>query len=339
MPPQARHVLELFTSPECGACPAARNAAHTVRDQRKDIAFIERSVARATELEVARARRLLATPALVLDGGTVLYGVPAPSVVLRHLSQAPPVTVARIAELTARPESRVMAAHSKIWYLQHFRMLDMLTTAQMAAFDRQTHMLEVRRGTPIYLEGDPSDQIFLLKSGAVKICTLTADGQQTLLAFLHPGDLFGELAIVDEAPRDHLATAHEDTVLCAMNRAMVLQTVEDTPALGYQITKLLGLRLRRFRTRVEELLCRSAPDRLAHALLGLAAECGVHDQRGILIRLRLNQADLGHLVGLDRETVNAILQDFRGRGLIEIDGRRIRITDPEGLRAPVATTT
>jgi CRP-like cAMP-binding protein len=232
-----------------------------------------------------------------------------------------------------------MAVHSKIWYLQHFRMLDALSEPQMRLVDRLTRMLEVRRGTPIYLEGDPSDQIFLLKSGAVKISCETADGEQTLLAFLHPGDLFGELAIVDEAPRDHVATAHEDTVLCAMDRAMVLQVVQDTPALGYQITKLMGLRLRRFRMRVEELLCKSAPDRVAHALLDLAAECAVRDQRGLLIRLRLNQADLGHLVGLARETVNIVLQDFRSRGLIEIEGRRIRITDPEGLRGPVPPTT
>lgn len=113
---------------------------------------------------------------------------------------------------------------------------------------------------------------------------------------------------------------------------MVLRVVQDTPALGYQITKLMGSRLRRFRTRVEELLCKSAPERLAQTLLDLADECGVQDAGGVLIRLRLNQGDLGNLVGLARETVNIVLQDFRQRGLIEMEGRRIRVTDQEGLR-------
>ena len=226
-----------------------------------------------------------------------------------------------------------MAAHSKLWYLQRFRMLDALTDPQKHAVEKMTRMLEVPRGQQIYLTGDPSDQIFLLKAGIVKITTGGPDGQDTILAFLYPGDIFGELAIVDDSPRDHVATAHEDTVLCAINRDLLLQMVQQSPALGYQITKLMGLRLRRFRTRVEELLYKSAPARIAHTLLDLAADYGVRDNAGIIISLRLSQGDLGNLVGLARETVNIVLQDFRQQGLVEADRQRIRIKDPDGLRA------
>lgn len=223
-----------------------------------------------------------------------------------------------------------MAVHSKLWYLQRFRMLDALTDQQKRDVDKMARMLEIPRGQRIYLAGDPSDQIFLLKAGVVKI---TAGGPDTILAFLYPGDIFGELAMVDDSPRDHVATAHEDVVLCAINRDLLLQMVEQSPALGYQITKLMGFRLRRFRTRVEELLCKSAPARIAHTLLDLAADYGVRDSAGILIPLRLNQGDLGNLVGLARETVNIVLQDFRQRGLVEADRQRIRIKDPERLKA------
>jgi len=73
--------------------------------------------------------------------------------------------------------------------------------------------------------------------------------------------------------------------------------------------------------------------RLAHTLLDLASDFGVRDSAGILIPLRLNQGDLGNLVGLARETVNIILQDFRSRDLIEIDRQSIRIKDPDRLRS------
>lgn len=225
-----------------------------------------------------------------------------------------------------------MAAHTKLWYLQRFRMLDALTDSQKRAVDKMTRMLEVPRGQRIYLAGDPSDQIFLLKAGVVKISTGGAEGQDTILAFLYPGDIFGELAIVDDAPRDHVAAAHEDAVLCALNRELLLEMVQQSPALGYRITKLMGLRLRRFRTRVEELLYKSAAARIAHTLLDLAADYGVRDSGGILIPLRLNQGDLGNLVGLARETVNIVLQDFRQRGLVEADRQSIRIKDPDRLR-------
>lgn len=225
-----------------------------------------------------------------------------------------------------------MAAHSKLWYLQRFRLLDALTDQQKGAVEKMTRMLEVPSGQRIYLAGDPSDQIFLLKAGVVKISTGGPEGQDTILALLYPGDIFGELAIVDDAPRDHVATAHVDTVLCALNRDLLLQMVRQCPALGYQITKLMGLRLRRLRTRVEELLYKSAPARIAHTLLDLGADYGIRDDAGILIPLRLNQGDLGNLVGLARETVNIVLQDFRQRGLVEANRHSIRIKDPDRLR-------
>lgn len=231
--------------------------------------------------------------------------------------------------------TRLMAVHSKLWYLQRFRMLDALTDRQKRAVEKMTRMFEVPRGHRIYLVGDPSDQIFLLKAGVVRISAGGQDGQDTILALLYPGDIFGELAIVDSSPRDHIATAHENSVLCALNRELLLQMIQQSPALGYQITKLMGVRLRRFRTRIEELLGKSAPARIAHALLDLGREYGVRDNSGILIPLRLNQRDLGNLVGLSRETVNGILQDFRHRGLVEADRQSIRIKDPDRLRAVV----
>lgn len=225
-----------------------------------------------------------------------------------------------------------MAAHSKLWYLQHFRMLDALTDPQKRAVANMTRMLEVKRGQRVYLHGDPSDQIFLLKAGVVKISTGGSE-QDTILALLYPGDIFGELAMIDESPRDHIAEAVEDTVLCALNRDMLLQMVQQSPALGYQITKLMGLRLRRLRTRVEELLYKSAHARIAHTLLDLAADYGVRDGDGILISIRLNQGDIGNLVGLARETVNIVLQDLKQRGLVEAGRQSIRLKDPDRLRS------
>ena len=75
------------------------------------------------------------------------------------------------------------------------------------------------------------------------------------------------------------------------------------------------------------------PARIAHTLADLAADYGVRDDAGILIPIRLNQANLGNLVGLARETVNIVLQDFRQRGLVEADRHHIRIKAPERLRA------
>lgn len=226
-----------------------------------------------------------------------------------------------------------MPAHSKLWYLQHFRLLDALSEPQMRLVQQMTRMAEIKRGQTIYLAGDPSDQVFLLKSGVVKIATTAPDGRDVILTFLRPGDVFGELAVVDETPRDHIAVAYADSVICAMDKAFVLQLIRECPEFGYRITKLLGFRLRTLRARVEDLLCKSAAARVAHTLCDLASEHGILDARGSLIPFRLSQRDLANLTGLTRETINIVLQGLRQRHLIETNGRYLRLRDPRGLRA------
>lgn len=225
-----------------------------------------------------------------------------------------------------------MPTHSKLWYLQRFKLLDALSESQRQLVVQSARMFELKRGERIYLPGDPSDQIFLLKRGVVKIASAGADHREAVLAFLHPGDIFGELAVVDESPRDHLAEVHEDACLCALSRDLILRLARESPELGYRITKVMGLRVRQFRTRLEELLCTSATGRVAHALVDLADEHGVTDARGIVIPFRLSQRDLANLVGLTRETVNVVLQDFRQRGLVEVEGKSIRLLDASALR-------
>lgn len=226
-----------------------------------------------------------------------------------------------------------MATHTKLWYLQRLKLLDTLSDHQKQTVEKLTRMSEVKRRQRIYLPGDPSDQIFVLKAGVVKIATLGPEGREIILAFLYPGDVFGELAIVDDSPRDHLAEAYEDAVICAVDRDLFRQLMRDCPELGYQITKLMGFRLKTFRSRVEELLYRSAHARVAHTLLDLATQHGIADAQGIVIPLRLSQRDIANLVGLTRETVNFILRDFRQKNIIETDRRSIRLKDTAALQA------
>jgi CRP-like cAMP-binding protein len=172
-----------------------------------------------------------------------------------------------------------MPLHSKLWYFERFRLLEALTDEQLRHLAQVTQMLEIKRGQRIYLPGDPSDQIFLLKAGVIKIASVTPDHREVILAFLYPGDIFGELAVVDDSPRDHLAEAYEDCVICAMSRDIVIKLIRESPEVGFQITKLIGLRLRTLRTRVEELLYKGAPARLAQALLDFSEHYGIRGRR------------------------------------------------------------
>lgn len=220
-----------------------------------------------------------------------------------------------------------------LWYFERFGFLHGLSETQQQQLAQQTRMLEVKKGQTVYLPGDPSEHVYLVKTGAVKIVGKSPEGGEVILALLTPGDIFGELALTgDDAREDHRAEAADNALLCEVPRGLLIQMIHDAPAFGLHVTKLIGLRLRTFRSRVEELLGKSAPARLAHALLGLSQQYGVRDGQGVLIPLRLSQTDLGKLVGLTRETVNGILQGWREQGFVETDRRSIRLCDPEQLR-------
>ena len=229
----------------------------------------------------------------------------------------------------------MMQVHSKLWHLERLGLLESLPQEQRCAFLAMTRLVEARRGTRIYLPGDQNDGIFLVNSGVIKIWRETANKREIVLAYVHAGDVFGELALVDEMPRDHFAEAIEDSVMCEIARDNLLHLIRRTPQLGLQITKLVGLRLRRLEARVEELLGKSAEARLAQTLLQLAGEHGITDLDGVLIPLRLSQGELGRLIGLRRETVNSILQEWRQRGLVEAERRTIRLRHPDMLRQMV----
>ncbi len=116
-----------------------------------------------------------------------------------------------------------MARHTKLWYFEPFGLTKALSTEHKRQFAGLARMLELKKGTAIYLPGDPSDQMFLLKAGVIKIARVQPNQEEQILTLLHPGDVFGELAVVDSTPRDHQAMAHEDAVICAMNRDTLLR--------------------------------------------------------------------------------------------------------------------
>lgn len=222
--------------------------------------------------------------------------------------------------------------HPALWYFERFGLLQGLSDEEKQKVSAGSEMLHMKRGDPIYLPGDPSKFVYLVKSGAVKIVGRSPEGGEVILTVLMPGDIFGELALASEDSRDERAEAADDTLLCEVPRQLLLGLIRDNPAFALQITKVMGLRLRTLRSRIEELLGKSASARLAHALVDLADQYGIADREGILIPVRLTQADLAKLVGLTRETVNGFLQAWREQGLVETDRRRIRLRDVERLK-------
>jgi CRP-like cAMP-binding protein len=215
-------------------------------------------------------------------------------------------------EAAMQPET---ASPTKLWYLKRIRLFAGLSSAEMQEMDRITRMQEVRKRQPIYLQGDPANTVYLLKKGRVKVSSTAPSGKEVTFEILEAGEIFGELEVLEPSPRGTSAEALDDTLICAINREDFDRYLRDHPDLVVKLTKLIGFRLRKIHNRVEDLVFRDVPARLAHVLLELMESTGVSEPSGVRIRAKLTHQELANLVGCSRETVSTLLASSGSEGL------------------------
>ena len=220
----------------------------------------------------------------------------------------------------------------KIWYLKHINIFGDMTDADLGVLDRITYMKDYSRREQVYGQSDPGDVIYLLKEGRVKIYKLSPEGKELTLAILEPGEIFGEMALVDQGPRDTIAEALDNTLLCVIRRRDFEILLRKKPELAMRVTKLIGVRRREIENQLENLVFRSASSRLALLLMSLGERHGIRDSRGIILNVKLSQQELANLIGTARETTSALLNEFKRLGIIDIQHRRIKILNQWELK-------
>ncbi|MBI2368797.1 MAG: Crp/Fnr family transcriptional regulator [Deltaproteobacteria bacterium] len=219
----------------------------------------------------------------------------------------------------------------KLWYLKRINIFEDLPESVLNELARIAREETVPRHTAIYLPDEPSTDIYILKEGRVKLYRLSNDGRELTLAILRPGEIFGELALVDDGPRQSVAQALDDVYVYAIKKPEFERVLRRHHDLALRISRLLAFRLRTIESRVEELLFRTVPERLANQLLHLAQEFGQLTPQGQVVGISLSHRELAALIGSTRETTTLVLNQFRRRGLILVDGQRIVIPDPAAL--------
>jgi len=183
-------------------------------------------------------------------------------------------------------------------------------------------------------KGDPALQIYVIVSGRLKAITSGAEGREATLSIMGPGEVFGEVAVLDGEPRSATISALEKCELLVIHRDDFFRYLERSPRVAIKLLEVLARRLRRLSERVEEATFLEVPGRLAKQLLRLAQRYGREIGSGaVRIELKLSQQELGDLVGVTRESVNKQLRAWVSEGLIEHQDGRIVLLRREALRA------
>jgi CRP-like cAMP-binding protein len=203
-----------------------------------------------------------------------------------------------------------------------------------AALDRVasgTRMRRFRRAEVIFHVGDPGDALFLIASGAVKITLPSETGEEAILATLQPGEVFGELSLLDGAPRSATAVALEATETMVLQRERFRQLLATEPTIRDAVLANMATEVRRLTTHVEDLHFLDVTGRLAKCLVRLAAEGRPDPAGGIRLRAALSQSELAAMVGCTRQSANRVIGQFTDDRLIRVDRDSIVVIDLAGL--------
>jgi CRP-like cAMP-binding protein len=190
------------------------------------------------------------------------------------------------------------------------------------------------KGMIIFHRGSPGQTLYIIESGLVRIFSLSESGQELTVNLYGPGELFGEMAVLDARTRSAGALCMEKTVAHTLHRDIFVRCLERNPALAYGVIELLSARLRYTTYHLESLAFLDVYGRVADKLLELAGRFGGQGPRARL-DLRLTQSELATWLAASRESVNKVLSQFRDQGLIAVDGQEITILDRDGLEARV----
>ncbi len=220
-----------------------------------------------------------------------------------------------------------------LWYLKKIPLLEPLPSEAFQQLVNHVDMREVRRRHVLYIPGDPGQSVFFLNGGRVKVSKVTRDGRELTLAYRVPGEIFGELCLGEGKPREEMAEAMENALVTEVERPAFEALVDRYPRLAWELMKVSNARRGDVENKVARLIFRDVNSKLADLLIQLGKEYGVEDARGTLVAIKITHQEMANLIGSTRETVSLTLSQFKKQGLITMDGRKVIVTDFDGLRA------
>lgn len=218
--------------------------------------------------------------------------------------------------------------------LRAFVLFDSLRSEELDEIVAFAAERRTGKGTAIFEKDDAGSSMMVVLTGRVRIWNVSREGKEVTLRVIGPGEVFGEIALLDGKPRSANAEALEDTLLMVVERRHFLPFMMGHPGVLERLLVVLCDRLRSTSLDLEDQATLDMPARLARRLVRLARDYGrALPQGAVRIELKLSQNDLGNLIGTTRESVSKQLSAWRGDGIIGADGRYVIVTNMERLVA------
>lgn len=215
--------------------------------------------------------------------------------------------------------------------LEDQEFLRRLSAEEASSLESVSRRRTFSRGAVLFRQGDPGEEVFVLRSGRVKVCSRHGS-REVILAVMDAGALLGELSAVDGAPRSATVVALEPIEVDVTSREDFARLLEDHPRLSTELLRLVAARLRDSSLRQLEFGAMDTLGRLCAGLTELATRYGQESDDGTEISGPFHQAEIASWSGMSREAVVKGFRQLRGLGWMSVDGRAITLHDPAAIR-------
>ena len=190
---------------------------------------------------------------------------------------------------------------------------------------------KVGADTFLYMQGDEASAFYLLLEGSIKLTQVTLEGQEIILRYAAPGEVFGLIAVLTAQTYPVSAFVVNDSQVWVWRQSDMQTLIRQMPDMALNALQILSTRVREFQDRIRELSTERVERRIARALLRLAHHIGKKVPQGVYLDLPISRQDLAEMTGTTLFTVSRTLSKWENMGLITAGREQILIHTPHGL--------
>ncbi|MBX7151748.1 Crp/Fnr family transcriptional regulator [bacterium] len=187
-----------------------------------------------------------------------------------------------------------------------------------------------KKNQVIFYEGNKPTGLYCLNKGKVKVYKINEDGKEQIIRLAKDGDVLGYSSLISGESFSSSAAVLEDAMICFIPKSAFIGLIQNNSELSMRMIQLLSHDLKTAENRIANLAQNTVRERLAETLLMLREFCGFEDDH-VTLNITLSREDIANIVGTATETTIRLLSDFKHEKLIDLEGRKIKILDHQGL--------
>jgi CRP-like cAMP-binding protein len=231
-----------------------------------------------------------------------------------------------------REQGGILRNADKSWHLQQTGLTDGLSLREMHVLAAACTDQILPKDQVVFHRGSHADYMYFVNRGTVRLLVTTQQGREKIVDILSTGDVFGEEVLSASDSRQTQAVAHEETWISMISREAMKRLLVEIPALSLNLLNILNQRLVEARNEIEVLSFSGTERRIARTLLRLCKNHGksIAAAEGLRkIKIPMSHELLAQMIGANRPHVSAIMSEFKKRGWIEYQKRKLLVNTKE----------